>query len=214
MKLVREEKFDGATRVSLCEGDTLLGFEMQLTDDKCNLLCEMDTPDREIEYDKASEISMFINQDNEALYCLFERLFSRMDSMRTFIKGDKTSRMFYPCYSVVDEIISPDRKTITWYSDDYAKNLSNYFVIEDYSDRFRVSFHTQKPVLNKEKQIGTSVHIPVIVNNNNTVRSCSNNYPFNICFLEFFDGLNELCIRTASRKEIHALSLVNKDLNN
>ena len=183
MKLVREEKFDGATRVSLCEGDTLLGFEMQLTDDKCNLLCEMDTPDREIEYDKESEISMFINQDNEALYCLFE-------------------------------IISPDRKTITWYSDDYAKNVSNYFVIEDYSDRFRVSFHTQKPVFNKEKQIGTSVHIPVIVNNNNTVRSCSNNYPFNICFLEFFDGLNELCIRTASRKEIHALSLVNKDLNN
>lgn len=181
MKITKTD-FRDTTRITLDDGLAILGFELQSYDEMDNLVCTMDLPDDDIKYDDEFTISMVITKENEAVYRLFEELFIDIDNLR--LTAGET------------DILGKCKKKIKWYSDMHPKAYANYFEITDEKELYRVSFHTQ----GFKDQPGSSVHIPVVINNNDTDKVRSANYPFNRCFMKLFDGLKELDFKQEERK--------------
>ncbi len=186
MKVYNVEKFDGVTRVSIEHEEKVLSFELDLFDGACNIICEMDDPSGTIKYDEEFSLNMHITRENEAVFNAFRLLFINTEIMDIDCNSDKG------LCTDISKLLSNGNKRFTWYSDNFDRSVANYFTVDDMDDYFLVGFHTQKPKLGIEKQQGSSVHIPVVVNNSNTVKNHSNYYPFNICLTTLYNRLKEI----------------------
>lgn len=147
-----------------------------------------------IELDKYIVIDFKITKENYALYQLFRNLFN--DIINRNIHGDKDIfddvdkkdldylDYYYNSVSNYNELISSDKKTITWYSDETSSSVSNYLTIYDNEESFDIKFHTQPFIKGFDRDSKTSHSIPIRFRN-----SGSKYNPFNIIFMRMYQNL-------------------------
>ena len=151
-----------------------------------------------IDLDGYNVLDFQITKENYALYQLFKDLFK--DIITKNIHGDEAFKCeedilddekdekyleyFYESMSNYSELISKDKKTITWYSDETSSSVSNYLTIYDNEESFDIKFHTQQYIVGFDKDSRTSHSIPIRFRN-----SGSKYNPFNIIFMRMYQNL-------------------------
>ena len=135
---------------------------------------------RELDIHGSDSISLDITKENFELYEVFRDLFTDISDKRVCDSVDSEVYDKYN-YANYNELISKDRKTITWYSDDSACEVGSYLVITDNQDSFHVEFHTQAHIEGFDREPKSLHSITIRFRN-----SGSRYNPFNMAFMDMY----------------------------
>ena len=140
---------------------------------------------RTIENDTKSDIFIITKETND-LYNTFEKLYYDIEEINLYEEDDKDKYRLYN-YSNYQELFDEENKTITWYSDETAKEVANYLKIKKEEDCFILSFNIQEHIKGYDKDFSTPNYIPIRFRN-----SGSRYDPFNTIFMEMYERLQKI----------------------
>lgn len=142
---------------------------------------------RTLENDSKSDMFV-ITKENYELYNLFENLYNDIKEINIF-KDFKEDKDRYRLYnrSNYQELFDEKNKTITWYSDETAHEVSNYLKIKKEKDCFIINFNIQEYIEGYDRDFSSLYYIPIRFRN-----SGSRYDPFNIIFMRMYKRLKEI----------------------
>ena len=142
---------------------------------------------RKLENDSKSDMFV-ITKENYDLYNLFENLFKDIKEINLFedFEEDKDKYRVYN-RSNYQELFDEKNKTITWYSDETAHEVSNYLKIKKEKDCFIINFNIQEYIEGYDRDFSSLYYIPIRFRN-----SGSRYDPFNIIFMRMYERLKEI----------------------
>lgn len=152
-----------------------------------------------------------ITKENYGVYRLFEKLFLDVENINIFdiedipfyletdeeranyvkerrkwLEEEKAKIRLYN-WSHYNELFDGNKKTITWYSDETAHEVSNYLKIIKEKDKFRVEFFIQPHIRGYERDFNDIGYISVRFCN-----SGSSYEPFNTIFMKMYNDLPQV----------------------
>lgn len=167
---------------------------------------------REGEYfEDYSKDSFTITKENYGVYRLFDELFSNIeninlcedesvppyieteDEMREYLeerrKRTERDKIRYRKNNMsnYNELFDEKNQTITWYSDETAREVANYVKIKKEKDSYVVEFSTQPYIRGYMEDSHSEWDIPIRFNN-----SGSKYAPFNIIFMKMYNEMNDV----------------------
>ena len=142
---------------------------------------------RKLENDSKSDMFV-ITKENYELYNLFENLYNDIKEINLFedFEEDKDKYRVYN-RSNYQELFDEKNKTITWYSDETAHEVSNYLKIKKEKDCFIINFNIQEYIEGYDRDFSSLYYIPIRFRN-----SGSRYDPFNIIFMRMYERLKEI----------------------
>ena len=142
---------------------------------------------RKLENDSKSDMFV-ITKENYELYNLFENLYNDIKEINLFedFEEDKDKYRVYN-QSNYHELFDEKNKTITWYSDETAHEVSNYLKIKKEKDCFIINFNIQEYIEGYDRDFSSLYYIPIRFRN-----SGSRYDPFNIIFMRMYERLKEI----------------------
>lgn len=156
--------------------------------------------------------SFVITKENYLVYRLFEQLYHDIENIEIFdfeddvpfyIEDDKEKleylenrrkqvledKMRYRLYnySNYNELFDVNSKTITWYSDETAHDVSNILKIKKEGNTFKIEFYTQQYIEGYDKDFHNPGYIPIRFRN-----SGSSYAPFNVIFMRMYNNMQNI----------------------
>lgn len=152
-----------------------------------------------------------ITKENYGVYSLFERLFFDIENINIFDeetipfyieseiekqeylksrkKENEKTKKAYRLYnrSNYNELFDDASKTITWYSDEVAHAVANILKIKKLDKVFLIEFYIQPNMEGYDEDFHSLGYIPIRFRN-----SGSSYYPFNVIFMEMYNGMKEI----------------------
>ena len=127
--------------------------------------------------------SIEVDKSNPTMYQAFIELFKDVETMNIYgnTKRNKSKYVFY------NNLYDKENKTITWYSDETASEVSNYLKIINEEDKFKLEFFIQDHIEGYSHDFYNKFYIPIRFSN-----SGSKYDPFNIIFMRMFRNLGQL----------------------
>ena len=120
------------------------------------------------------------------LYNTFEMLYKDIEEINLYDEDDKDKYRLYN-YSNYQELFDEENKTITWYSDETAREVANYLKIKKEEDCFILSFNVQEHIKGYDRDFSTPNYIPIRFRN-----SGSRYDPFNTIIMEMYERLQKI----------------------
>ena len=152
-----------------------------------------------------------ITKENYNLYKAFETLYSDIENINIFDYVE--SEDIYEYNKMVEEfrercrknnqynyneLFDKKRRTITWYSDETAKEAANYVTIKKQKDAFVLRFYTQSPKTDYNPDFNSKNHISI------RIRNARSRYaPFNILFMKMYNNMVEIDDVNDNNHQIH-----------
>ena len=132
--------------------------------------------------------SFIITKENYGLYSLFEKLYNDIKEINLFedLEEDKDRYRLYNS-SYYQELFDEKNNTITWYSDETAREVANYLQIKKEKERFIINFNIQEYIEGYDRDFASLYYIPIRFRN-----SGSRYDPFNIIFMRMYERLKEI----------------------
>lgn len=142
---------------------------------------------RTVENDSKMD-KFIITRENYSLYCLFDDLYNDIKEINLFedFDEDKDRYKLYN-YANYHELFDEKHRTITWYSDETAREVANYLKIQKEKEHFVINFYIQEYIEGYDRDFNSLYYIPVRFRN-----SGSRYYPFNIAFMKMYQRLKEI----------------------
>lgn len=151
-----------------------------------------------------------ITKENYGVYSLFEQLFSDIESINIYsedipfyIDDDEEIRRYlqrrqkqieeykeqYRLYNQghYNELFDRNNQTVTWYSDETSRKVSNFLTIKKEKDIFRIDFYIQPHIDGYDKDFHSIGYIPVRFRNSGSTYD-----PFNALFMKMYHALKEV----------------------
>ena len=145
MRIIKKENQFGL-QVYIKEEDSYLSIYFAGNYD---LYWSIHSNNRTIENDTKSDIFIITKETND-LYNTFEKLYYDIEEINLYEEDDKDKYRLYN-YSNYQELFDEENKTITWYSDETAKEVANYLKIKKEEDCFILSFNIQEHIKGYDK---------------------------------------------------------------
>ena len=181
MRIIKKENQFGL-QVYLKEKDSYLSIYFA---GNLDLYWSIHSNKRTIENDPKSDI-FIITKENYDLYNTFEMLYKDIEEINLYDEDDKDKYRLYN-YSNYQELFDEENKTITWYSDETAKEVANYLKIKKEEDCFILSFNVQEHIKGYDRDFSTPNYIPIRFRN-----SGSRYDPFNTIIMEMYERLQKI----------------------
>ena len=148
--------------------------------------------------------SFTVTKENYGVYRLFDQLYRDIDEINIFDEEEdpfgfqsETERREYIererekyreyGYSGYHELYDKENKTITWYSDETAHEVSNILRIKKNDDTFDVEFQTQPNIYGYDEDSKTPYRISIRFRN-----SGSSYDPFNVPFMRMYFNMDSI----------------------
>lgn len=152
-----------------------------------------------------------ITKENYNLYSLFLQLYNDIENINIFDVNDvplfietkeeideyikqRREHIEYQKYkcrnlngSNYNELFNKDKNTITWYSDETAREVANILKIIKCDDYFRIEFYIQPHIKGYDEDFHTKNYIPIRFRNS----GCRYD-PFNIVFMKMYNCMHLL----------------------
>ena len=113
-------------------------------------------------------------------------LYKDIEEINLYDEDDKDKYRLYN-YSNYQELFDEENKTITWYSDETAREVANYLKIKKEEDCFILSFNVQEHIKGYDRDFSTPNYIPIRFRN-----SGSRYDPFNTIIMEMYERLQKI----------------------
>ena len=128
--------------------------------------------------------SFTITRENYGVYRLFENLFEDIECCNIY--DDESLNNWQRVYnkSTYNNLYNKENRTITWYSDETAKDVANYLVIKKEEDIFKLDFYIQTCVDDYDEDFHFDGYIPIRFRNSGSAYD-----PFNIIFMKMYGNL-------------------------
>ena len=144
-----------------------------------------------------------ITKENMTIYNLFDNLYSDIENINIYdeehfplyIETEEEKKEYlkekkdeYRLHnrSNYNELFNKNNKTITWYSDETAKEVANYLKIIKEEDNFKLEFYTQPYIEGYDRDFNSKYSTTIRFRN-----SGSRYEPFNACFMRLFNNLQK-----------------------
>ena len=142
--------------------------------------------------------SVDVNKDNEFIitnenyevYKLFNQLFNDIRNINIFNKEESDEhKEMYRLYSKsnYNELYNENTNTITWYSDETAREVANILKIKKEDGTFKIQFYIQPHISEYGKDFHSLHYIPIRFRN-----SGSRYDPFNVVFMRMYSNMKEI----------------------
>lgn len=169
----------------------------------------------ENEVNEINHLSFLITKENYSLYNSFDNLFQRIDSidlydeityprhidsmkdLEEYLLEEKEKYKKYNKGNYL-KLYNKDKKTITWYSDETAYEVSNYVVITKDISSFKLDFYTQPYIDGYEREQNRFGTIAIRFRN-----SGSRYEPFNAIFMRMYNELQNIDDTLSDGHQIH-----------
>lgn len=140
--------------------------------------------------EESDKHSFTITKENYGVYILFDELYRNVEDINIFdkrrTKREKGEDRLYYRYTY-NELFDKDNKTITWYSDETAHEVSNILKIKKEDESFKLDFSIQPHISGYDRDFNSPHFIPIRFRN-----SGSSYYPFNVVFMKMYNKLVKL----------------------
>ena len=144
-----------------------------------------------------------ITKENMTIYNLFDKLYSDIENINIYdeehipiyIETEEEQNEYlkerkdeYRLHnrSNYNELFNKENKTITWYSDETAKEVANYLKIIKEDEDFKLEFYTRPYIEGYDRDFNSKYSITIRFRN-----SGSRYKPFNACFMRLFNNLQK-----------------------
>ena len=144
-----------------------------------------------------------ITKENMTIYNLFDNLYNDIENINIYdeehipiyIETEEEQNEYlkerkdeYRLHnrSNYNELFNKENKTITWYSDETAKEVSNYLKIIKEDEDFKLEFYTRPYIEEYDRDFNSKYSITIRFRN-----SGSRYKPFNACFMRLFNNLQK-----------------------
>ena len=142
-----------------------------------------------------------ITKENMTIYNLFDNLYNDIENINIYdeehipiyIETEEEQNEYlkerkdeYRLHnrSNYNELFNKENKTITWYSDETAKEVANYLKIIKEDEDFKLEFYTRPYIEGYDRDFNSKYSITIRFRN-----SGSRYKPFNACFMRLFNNL-------------------------
>lgn len=155
-------------------------------------------------------IFFIITKENFGVYRLFEQLFFDMETINIFVddipfysddeeevkeylqrrqKRNEKLKKQYRLHNLAhyNELFDKASQTITWYSDETSRKVSNFLTIKREKDTFKIDFYIQPHISDYDKDFHSIGYISVRFRN-----SGSSYDPFNVIFMKMYNEMREV----------------------
>ena len=129
-----------------------------------------------------------ITKENYPLYFLFEQLFFDIENVNIdYYTEEEKTECKERNESNYSELFDKENGIITWYSDEVAKEVSNYLRIRKVDETFVLEFRTQPHIKGYDRDFNTPKNIPI------RFRTSGSKYePFNEIFVKMYRSLKQV----------------------
>lgn len=185
MKVVKQESEFGM-KFFLMENDKYIAFTFG---GNLDLYWSIHRKTKDVSSDNTYDY-FIITKENYGIYLLFEQLFFDIENIDIFDKeiesSEKNKYRLYK-YSNYNKLFDKNNKTITWYSDETAHEVSNILKIKKETNTFKIEFYTQPYIDGYDRDFHSLGYIPIRFRN-----SGSSYEPFNIIFMKMYDRMKKI----------------------
>ena len=142
----------------------------------------------DIENKENNDDYFIITKENYAIYNLLEQLFYDIENVNIFDEKRDERKLSYRILNrAKSKLYDEEKKTITWYSDETAHEVSNILKKKKEENTFRIEFYTQPYIAGYEEDFHSAGYIPIRFNNSGSAYT-----PFNITFMDMYNKMSEI----------------------
>ena len=185
--------------MKLTKQDTEFGMDIILEEDNKQFMIyfagNLDLYWKIVSNEDNNKHSFIITKENYDLYRIFDELYSDIENVNVLVKDlfldkkiDYDEEKIRLCNrSNYNELFDDENKTITWYSDETAHEVSNILKIKKEEDIFKIEFYVQPYISGYDRDFNSPNHISIRFRNSGSYYK-----PFNFLFMKMYNKLKTI----------------------